>query len=71
MVAFNGIVREAPVGCRSLTRGKAYGSMMCQVARDYSGIADVLKLKCSEIRYFYNYLRPELERQRQRQQQNG
>jgi len=38
-----------------------YVEMMLQVARDYAGF-DVRTLTMSEIRFFYNGLRPELKR---------
>jgi len=39
-----------------------YGEMLLQVARDYPGLPDVRTLKASEIRFFYEGLRPELKK---------
>lgn len=38
-----------------------YSEMLLQVARDYSGVPDVRTLRASEIKFFYNGLRAELE----------
>jgi hypothetical protein len=35
---------------------------MLQVCRDYAGLPDVRTLRTDELRFFYNGLRPELER---------
>lgn len=39
-----------------------YIPMMLQICRDYAGLPDVRTLKASQIRLFYEALRPELER---------
>lgn len=43
------------------TFGNVYREMMYQVARDYSSVPDVRTLRVSEIRWFYDGLRPELK----------
>lgn len=39
-----------------------YSEMILQIARDYPGIPDVRTLALSEIRFFYEGLRHELQR---------
>lgn len=34
--------------------------MMLQIARDYPGLPDIRTMRASEIRFFYEGLRPEL-----------
>jgi hypothetical protein len=37
-----------------------YQSMLLQIARDYPGLPDVRTLSMSDIRFFYDGLRPEI-----------
>ena len=37
-----------------------YGEMLLQITRDYSALGDFRKLTLTEIRFFYDGLRPEL-----------
>lgn len=37
-----------------------YQSMLLQIARDYPGLPDLRTLSMSEIRFFYDGLRPEI-----------
>lgn len=39
-----------------------YTEMMLQILRDYSGLPDVRTLTVTQIRFFYDGLRPELKR---------
>ena len=43
------------------TRVTVYSEMLAQVVRDYSGIGDFRVLSADEIRFFYDWLRPELK----------
>ncbi len=63
--AFYGLVRTKLVN--GIPRGGnravvVYRSMLRQITREYSGLPDCRTLKASEIRFFYEGLRPELER---------
>jgi len=67
--AFFGVVRTTLVSGggdyhagRDNTRAAVYPAMMTQVVRDYSGIPDYRTLTDTEIRFFYDQLRPELRR---------
>ena len=42
------------------TRANVYCDMLLQVCRDYPGLPDPRTLTASEIRFFYEPLRPEL-----------
>lgn len=39
-----------------------YGEMLLQICRDYPGLPDPRTLSLSEIRFFYEGLRPELRK---------
>lgn len=39
-----------------------YREMIFQICRDYSGLPDVRTLNIDEIEFFYDGLRPELQR---------
>lgn len=43
------------------TRRNVYAEMLAQVVREYSGIGDFRTLTSDEIRFFYDWLRPELK----------
>jgi hypothetical protein len=40
-----------------------YGAMLAQACRDYAGLPDPRSLSIGEIRWFYDWLRPELKKQ--------
>lgn len=48
-----------------------YREMLLQIARDYAGLPDVRTLTNSEIRFFYDGLRPELRKYTKPTQKNG
>ena len=43
------------------TRATVYGAMLRAVLKEFAGVGDFRRLKCHEIKYFYEGLRPELE----------
>ena len=65
---FFGIVRTPLVrhgGDEKIPKGGhtlpiVYTEMLLQITRDYSGLPDARTLRASEIRFFYEGLRPEL-----------
>lgn len=50
--------RGGSVRCRGVTAAQ---SALLQIARDYAGLPDVRELKLSEILFYYDGLRGELE----------
>lgn len=48
-------------GVQVHTRENVYTEMVYQICRDYASLPDIRSMTCSEIRFFYDGLRPELK----------
>lgn len=54
------LARDRETGAPMHTRTTVYREMLLQICRDYPGLPDPRTLTGSQIRFFYEGLRPEL-----------
>lgn len=54
--------RDPKTGAARHTLGPVYREMLLQICSDYPGLPDPRTLTLSEIRFFYEGMRPELQR---------
>lgn len=54
--------RHRETGEQQHTLVRVYSEMLLQIARDYPGLPDARTLTLTEIRFFYEGLRPELKK---------